>query len=94
MSGKVYAGDTGTRITLDCGTDISAASERSIEVLRPDGATTSWPATASGTTAIYFDTVAGSLNQAGTWKLQAKVKVGSGTWLGQVVTLQVNAPFQ
>ena len=91
---KVYVGDTGTRITLDCGTDISGATARSIEVLKPGGDAVSWTAQASGTTGIYFDTVADSLDKPGTWKLQAKITIGTNVWLGEVATLQVYAPFQ
>ena len=70
---KLYVGDTGTVITLDCGQDISAATARTIEVRKPDGSTTSWSASASGTNSIVFTTLAGSLDQAGSWKLQARV---------------------
>lgn len=93
MTSKTYVGDIGTRITLDCGTDISAATARSIEVRKPDGTTTSWPAVASGTDALYFDTLADSLDRAGDWRLQAKVTLPSGIWLGETVLLRVYAPF-
>lgn len=90
---KVYVGDAGTIITLDCGTDISSATARSIEVKKPDGSTTSWAASASGTTALQFTTVAGTFDQAGTWKLQAKVTIGTGVWRGATVALPVYAAY-
>ena len=91
---KVYIGDTGTVITLDCGQDISAATARSIEVRKPDGTTASLAATASGTTSIRYTTLAGTLDQAGQWVLQAKVTLPSGVWLGASAELSVYRPFE
>ena len=93
MTTKTYVGDTGTVITLDCGTDISAASARSIAVRKPDGTTTSWTADASGTDSIAFTTLAGTFDMPGTWRLQAVVTLGSGTWRGETVLLQVYSNF-
>lgn len=90
---KIYVGDTGTVITLDCGQDISAASARSIEVRRPDGTTTSWAAVASGSNAIAYTTLAGSLDMAGRWKLQARITLPSGVWRGETAVLDVYTPF-
>lgn len=91
---KSYVGDTGTVITIDCGTDISAATARSIAVKKPDGTTTSWAASASGTDSIQFTTLADSLDQNGTWLLQAVVTLGGGTWRGETVLLPVYAAFR
>ena len=90
---KVYTGDTGTVIVLDCGQDISAASVRSIEVRKPDGTTTSWAAVASGANAISYTTLVGSLDQAGMWKVQAKVTLTSGVWRGATADMAVYAAF-
>jgi len=94
MTTKTYVGDTGTVITLDCGTDISAATARSIAVQRPDGTTTTWAASASGTDSIAFTTLAGSLDQDGTWLLQAVVSIGGGTYRGETAQLVVYATFR
>lgn len=93
MTTKTYVGDTATRITLDCGTNITTATARSIEVRKPDGSSASWAASLSGTDALYFDTLAGTLDMPGTWRLQAKVTIGTGTWLGQTVQLVVYPAF-
>lgn len=93
MTNKVYIGDTGTAIILDCGRDVSAASARSIEVRRPDGTTTSWAAVAEGANSIKYITVGGTLDQNGTWLLQAVVTLPSGTWRGETATLLVYSPF-
>lgn len=93
MNEKVYVGDIGTAISLNCGQDVSAATARTIEAQRPDGSTVSWSAVADGTTRIRFVTIAGSLNIDGKWKLQAKVTLPSGTWLGRTVSMTVYKPF-
>lgn len=93
MTTKTYVGDTGTVITLDCGQNISAATARSIAVQKPDGTTTSWAASASGTDSIAYTTLANSLDQNGTWLLQAVVSLGGGTWRGETAQLTVYSPF-
>lgn len=90
---KTYVGDTGTAIVLDCGQDISTATVRSIEVRKPDGSVTSWPAVASGATAISFTTVAGTLDAPGKWLLQAHITLGGGAWRGETAALAVYAAF-
>lgn len=90
---KVYVGDTGTAIVLNCGQDISAATERTIEAKKPDGTTVSWVAVAEGVTSIKFITLANSLDQSGDWKLQARVVTSTGVWRGETVTLTVHAQF-
>lgn len=93
MTQKVYVGDTGTAIILECGQDISAATALSIEVRKPDGTLTSWAATLSGTTAIRYTTLSNTLDQSGVWKLQAKVTLPTGQWRGATANLQVFADF-
>lgn len=90
---KVYVGDTGTAIVLDCGQDVSSATARAIEVRKPDGALTSWAATAGGSTEIRYLTLSNTLDMPGDWTLQAKVTLPSGMWLGETVVLRVYAPF-
>ncbi|HQR20743.1 MAG TPA: hypothetical protein PKV98_07745 [Burkholderiaceae bacterium] len=94
MATKVYTGDTGTVITLDCGQDISAATARAILVRKPDGTTTSWTASASGTDAIAYTTLAGTLDQDGIWKLQSYITLPSGARKGETANLAVYSAFQ
>ncbi len=93
MATKVYVGDTGTVITLDCGQDISSATARAILVRKPDGTTTSWTATVSGTDSISYTTLAGTFDQDGVWKLQALVTLPSGVRKGETANLPVYAAF-
>lgn len=93
MTQKVYVGDTGTLIQLDCMHDISAATALSIKVRKPDGTLVTWPAVARGTTVLEYTTDANSLDMNGVWKLQALVTLPSGTWRGETAQLPVFTPF-
>ena len=93
MTTKLYVGDTGTVITLDCGQDISAATVRLIEVRKPDGTTVSWSASASGAASLAYTSLAGTFDQAGEWALQAHVTMPSGEWRGATARVDVFARF-
>lgn len=90
---KVYIGDTGTEIRLDCGRDISSAVTRTIEVRKPGGSSVSWAAQASGSNSIQYTSLAGTFDLAGKWVLQAKVTLPTGVWLGESVSLDVYRKF-
>ncbi len=94
MATKIYVGDIGTVITLDCGQDISAATARAILVRKPDGTTTSWAAAPSGTNFISYTTLAGTLDQSGVWKLQSHITLPSGARKGETANLPVYEAFQ
>ena len=93
MTEKLYTGDTDTAIILDCGTNISTASATTIEVLKPDGTAASWAAVLEGTDSVRYDTLVTTLDMPGTWRLQAKVTIGSGVWRGETVLLQVYSHY-
>jgi len=42
---------------------------------------------------VRYDTLAATLDMPGTWRLQAKVAIGSGVWRGETVLLQVYSHF-
>lgn len=87
---KVYVRSIGTRITLDCKQDISAATACSINVRKPDGSTVVWPAVVSGTTEISFVVPdADTLDQRGRYVLQADVTLPAGHWPGASAPLVV-----
>lgn len=91
---KTYIGDTGTAIVLDTGHSLAGASAVSIEARKPNGSIeVSWPGTVVESTKVQFLTLAGTLDQAGEWLLQARVELSSGTWLGETARLTVYRPF-
>jgi hypothetical protein len=90
---KVYVGDVGTEIVLDCGSSISAATSLEMRVRKPGGQVVTWQATLSGTQAMTYTTVAGDLDLPGVYKLQAKVVLPDWSGLGLAVSLPVYREF-
>jgi hypothetical protein len=95
---KHYVGEIGTEVIIDCGQDITAATNTSIAVLKPDGTTTSWtPAniyTISGATRyLRYVTVAGDFDQAGIYEAQASLTLGSWTGLGETTSFVIYDTF-
>ncbi len=91
---KPYVGDIGTLIQLDVGEALATATAQTIEARRPDGTTVSWAGTVVDATKVQYTTVAGTLNMPGEWRLQARVTLPSGTWLGEVATVTVYSAWQ
>jgi hypothetical protein len=91
--GKVYVGDSGTAIVLDCGVDISTATLLEIAAQKPDNSTALWTAASYTSTSLRYLTLITSLDIAGTWKLQAVVTLPGEKWRGETVQMTVYAPF-
>lgn len=89
----IYIGDTGTEITLDVKEDISDSTARTIEAMKPDGSVVSLTATLVDQRFIRAYTIAGTLDQPGQWKLQAKVTTPTGLWRGKTAKLKVHDLF-
>lgn len=85
---KVYLTDEGTKIRLNCGTDISTATVTEIHALNPDGTEETWTGALYSTQYIDYIVPAGGLDN-GKWKLQAYVETPTGKWLGETCELVV-----
>lgn len=90
---KVYLGDVGTDIILDCGSDISDATVRQIIAKKPSGETVTWPAVAEGANSIKYKVVDGDIDEAGLWSLQARVVTPSWSGRGETFPMQVYELF-
>lgn len=90
---KIYQGAVGVPVILDTYVDISSASARSIQVLKPDGATVEWGATLSGTTAVQYVLQSNDIVSPGEYLLQAKVTLGAITSRGETAKLIVSENF-
>lgn len=91
---KVYKGDVGTEIVLDCGSDISNATTMEILVLLPDGNTTTWSATLEGTDSVKYVIQSGDLDMVGMYMLQAKVVTPDWSGRGETFYLRVLDHYQ
>jgi|TARA_R110000744_G_scaffold291956_2_gene402532 hypothetical protein len=99
MASEIHQYDIGTRflITLkdnDVAVDVSSGV-RQINIRRPDDTTLnkSGSIISSGSALsgiMYYDTIAGDLDEVGHYKLQAKVSLPSGTYYTDIYTFKVH----
>lgn len=96
----MQVGDIGTSIVLTiidqdgAVVNVSASSARNINFKKPNGAAMTKSASffTDGTDGkIAYTTIAGDLDQAGIWDMQAKVVLPSGTWYSEVKKVTVGA---
>lgn len=98
MASYIHEGDIGTKLLItmkDDGSvvDISSASSLSIFIKRPDGTmlTRSGTLETDGTDGkMYYIVVAGDLNDAGLYKIQAQVILTSGSFYSSTATFKVH----
>jgi hypothetical protein len=90
---KVYVGDIGTQIILDCGSNITAATGMAIKVKKPSGDEVEWTGVLDGTNSVKYILEAGDLDEPGTWILQAYVELATWEGLGESYKLKVYAPY-
>jgi len=90
---KVYIGDVGTVIDVDCGESISGATSCALSVLKPNGARVEWSATIHGTSVLRHIVVAGDLDVAGTYRLQPMLTLGTWAGRGNTVSFDVWSLF-
>jgi hypothetical protein len=98
MACEVHVDDVGTRFLAtikDCGdvVNVSGASYLTFTFKKPDDSSINRTASiyTNGTDGkIYYDTVAGDLDQAGLYKLQGRVALASGTYYTDIYSFQVN----
>jgi hypothetical protein len=94
---EIHVGDIGTvfEVTLqDCDVplDVSTATEQIIYLLKPDGTLLEKDSvfTTDGTDGkIQYVAIAGDLDQEGSWKIQAKVTLPSGSWSSDIDKFKV-----
>lgn len=80
FNSKLFIGDIGTKIVVDCGVSLDGATMVKFKVLPPSGVEASWTAAvqapASDGLAVYYLTGT-DLTEAGKWKIAAYVEFGS-----------------
>ena len=100
MSSEIHVGDIGTAFvaTVMDGTsvvDVSSATVKQIYMQKPDGASTVLTKDClfytDGTDGkIIYTTVAGDLDTAGVWRMQAFVTLTSGSWHSDIISVRVH----
>jgi len=73
---KIYVGDVGTVLKINMLEDISTATVKRIDYIKPDETTGSWTPILSGTDYLEYSMVDGDLDQAGSYSLQVYIEIG------------------
>ena len=77
-----YINEIGTEILVDCGQDISAATDYALEVRKPDGSYAEWTPTISDTDYLLYLTQSGDFNVSGMYSIQPYIELPGG-WTGR-----------
>ncbi len=95
MAIKVYKGDTGTEIILDCGVSIDSTDTiADIKVRNPDKSVVTWDGDVYNSDYIRYIIEEGDLDLPGYYYLQAYVEMDGGIWRGETVKLTVYDHFK
>lgn len=82
--GNVFKGQTLLTVTLETGYDISGATVLRILYKKPNGNSGYWTGTLSGTTKMAYVILAGNIDIAGVWNLQAFATIGGKDVYGEI----------
>lgn len=91
MADKCYIGDIGTEIVVDCGCDITGATDTKLMVKKPDDSEVIWTAAISGTNYLTYTIVDGDFSVAGSYSLQSALVLGGWSGRGETVRFNVYA---
>lgn len=100
MASEIHIDDIGTQFKftiLDSGVavDLSDATLRQVKFKKPDDSTSTKTASVFGdgsasSGVMYYNSLAGDLDQGGSYKVQAKVTIPSGTFSTDIYTFKVH----
>lgn len=93
MANTIYQGDTGLEILVDCGRDISGASQTALSVRLPSGRVRSWSTSVTDERYLRYVTQAGDLAEPGLYRLQASLVLGNWTGRGKTACFHVTPNF-
>lgn len=90
MMDKVYIDVTGLKLRVDCGRDITGATNTKLLAKKPDGTLVEFtPASVVDTDYLEYVTVAGDLDQAGTYRLQSSLTLTVASVTGETCEFMV-----
>jgi hypothetical protein len=94
MSEYIFKDAIGLKIIFDVEIDISTSTVRTIKYRRPSGTTGSWAGVLEADNrSISRTTIAGDLDESGTWKFQAYVETPSWSLNGSIAKLNIEEPL-
>lgn len=94
MATKVYIGDIGTEVLVNCGSIITGASNTKMKVRKPNGDIAEWAASISGTDSLIYTVVSGDFDQEGIYLLQASLTINGWSGLGETAEFRVYDPYE
>ena len=83
---KIYQGDSGTIILIDCNENINAASNVYISVKEPSGNLANWNGNVYSNTFIMYTLSPEDISDSGIYKLQPVIEIGN--WVGRADTVE------
>ena len=94
MADKIYVGDIGTVIDVDCNETITGATGQKLIVKKPNGTTVEWTATIQGTDTLRHITIANDLDVAGEYLIQPYLTLSGWTGRGKTARFKVYEKFR
>ena len=89
MADKMYIGDVGTILIIDCQTNIADATSTLIKVRKPDETDHDWVTTIYNSNYLKYTVVADDFDQCGIYHAQAYVVTPNGTWRGESFAFEI-----
>jgi hypothetical protein len=93
MTDRHYVGNIGTEILVNCGSEITGATNLKLKVKKPDGTEVEWTAAIDGTDHLKYTTLAADFSVAGTYFLQASLTLGGWSGLGKTAQFEIHDPY-
>jgi hypothetical protein len=93
MADKVYQGDVGTIVRIDCNDTISTATNTFIMAKKPDGTLKAWTATIHGTEYLTYTLTAQDTDIVGIIYVQPKLTLSGWTGRGKTCVLPIHAHY-
>ena len=91
---KIYAGDIGTCIDVDCGENLSTAITHKLFVRNPQKEIVEWTTAIEQTTKLRHIIVAGDLANVGIYSIQPYIEFSGWKGRGDTVFLNIFAHFK
>ena len=91
---KHYVGMVGANVIVDCGFDITGATDTKLKVEKPDGTEVEWPATIYNSNYLKYVSVADDFDQEGEYRIQALLTLGGFTGSGDTDIVTIYAEYQ
>lgn len=91
---KHYVGMVGVNVIVNCGHNITGATNTKLKVEKPDGTTVEWTATIYNENFLKYVSIADDFDQEGEYRIQAFLTLGDFTGPGDTDIVTIYAAHQ